>query len=178
MQRTLIASVLGGIVLFIWGALSHMVFGIGDTGVKFMPNEETVRATLGANIPEEGFYFFPTPDAEQNLSAGPSGILIYHPDAALQMTSKQLITELITNILSAWIAAMLMIKYMGGLAGIGARVLFVSMLGLFATVAVDIPYWNWYGFPGIYTLGALADNLIGFTLVGVVLAWRLGPKKA
>jgi len=43
---------------------------------------------------------------------------------------------------------------------------------------LDIPYWNWYGFPGDYTLGVLVDNLIGFTLVGVVLAWRLGPKKA
>jgi len=175
MKRILIASVLGGIVLFIWGALSHMVFGIGDAGVKSMPNEEAVRSALGANIQEAGFYFFPTPDAEQNLPAGPSGILIYHPDDALQMTSKQLITELITNILCAWIAAMLMMKAMGGLAGTGARVMFVAMLGLFATAAVDIPYWNWYGFPGDYTLGALIDNLIGFTLVGVMLAWRLKP---
>jgi hypothetical protein len=40
-------------------------------------------------------------------------------------------------------------------------------------VLVNLQYWNWYGFPGDYTFAALLDDVIGFTLVGMVVAWRV-----
>ena len=58
-SKLLVASILGGIALFIWGGLSHMVLGLGEIGIKELPNEEPVLSALKTNIPESGFYFFP-----------------------------------------------------------------------------------------------------------------------
>jgi hypothetical protein len=35
---------------------------------------------------------------------------------------------------------------------------------------VDIPQWNWYGFPTIFTAAQFAVHLIGFLLAGSVVA--------
>jgi hypothetical protein len=53
------------------------------------------------------------------------------------------------------------------------RVAFVASLGLFASLAADFPLWNHSGFPGIWLLGRTAENVLGFTLVGLFLAWRM-----
>jgi len=36
-------------------------------------------------------------------------------------------------------------------------------------------YWNWYGFPTVFTAAQLADRLIGFVLIGVTLAAIVKP---
>ena len=60
------------------------------------------------------------------------------------------------------------------LAGFGARVGFVAMLGLFPTLRVDLPQWNWYGFPTAYTAAQLVMHLVGFAAGGLVLARLIG----
>ena len=58
-KKILLPSVLGGVALFIWGSLSHMVLGIGEASIKQIPNEDVVLASMRNNITEHGFYFFP-----------------------------------------------------------------------------------------------------------------------
>ena len=185
-KRILLSGVLGGLVLFAWGAFSHMVLPLGQVGIKEIANEGPVLAAMRDAIREPGFYLFPgmgqTPNMsaeqkqaamkawEQKYLAGPWGILIYHPRGSLPMSPRQLLTELGANVLAVLIAAFLVSRALGGLPGFFARVLFVALLGLLATVAKDISYWNWYGFPGYYTLAALADEVVGFGLAGLVLA--------
>ena len=185
-SKLLVASILGGIALFIWGGLSHMVLGLGEIGIKELPNEEPVLSALKTNIPESGFYFFPgmgradgmTKEQQQatqdkRMAAGPSGIMIYNPGGELAMSPTKLITELITDIICAFLAGWLLIRAFASLIGFGQRVAFVAVTGLLAGIAVEVPYWNWYCFPTNYMLAAMADQVIGFTLVGMVLAWRL-----
>lgn len=38
------------------------------------------------------------------------------------------------------------------------------------SLEVHLPYWNWYGFPADFTLAGMADQIIGFILVGFPLA--------
>ena len=52
------------------------------------------------------------------------------------------------------------------------------MLGLFAVVQVDGPYANWYGFPCAYLRATMLDTVIEWTLVGLVLAAMIKPKRA
>ena len=78
-------------------------------------------------------------------------------------------------IISRFLSALLLVKALGGVPSFGARVLFVTQLGLFARIVADIPYWNWYDFPLDYTISTIYDEVIGFFLVGLVLAWRLKP---
>jgi hypothetical protein len=66
--------------------------------------------------------------------------------------------------------AFLLAQAAGALASYGAKVLFVALLGLLPGLDVDVGYWNWYGFPGDYTLAVMADHVLGWLLAGLVLA--------
>ena len=50
------------------------------------------------------------------------------------------------------------------------RVMFLAMGGLAASVIVDIPNWNWWGFSGSYTAVNLIDSTITWGLAGLVIA--------
>ncbi len=181
--RVLLAGIAGGVVLFIWGALSHMALGLGEVGVKLIPNEDAVLTAMQSSLQEPGFYFFPgegmetgqpTPEQmkrwEEKYSRGPTGVLIYQPGGATPWDPKQFLTELLADIGAALIAACLLNAAVGSLGGFAARTFFVAPLGLFSGLDVHVSYWNWYRFPTDYTLAIMADGIIGWTLVGVVLA--------
>ncbi len=56
--RIVLAGVLAGIVVFIWGAVAHMALGLGESAMKAIPNETEVLSTMQKNINAPGFYFF------------------------------------------------------------------------------------------------------------------------
>ena len=102
-KRVLLAGLLGGIAMFAWTSLAHMVLPLGDAGIKEIPNEQGVLNALQASLrTAPGLYLYPGtglgPDATmqqkraamdqygQKLAARPSGILIYHPPGAQPMT--------------------------------------------------------------------------------------------
>ena len=189
-KRIVLGGVLGGIVLFLWQSVSHLVLPLGDVGIKRIGNEDAVIAALRENISQPGFYFFPAADtppgmskeqkqeamrkAEEKYRTGPNGILIYHPRGGEALSPKQLLTQLGVDIVALLVGAFLLAQA-SGLAGFGARVLFVALLGLLPTLVVNLPYWNWYGFPADYTLAQLADHVIGFFVAGLVLAGLVKP---
>jgi hypothetical protein len=178
--RILLAGIIAGVVVFIWGALSHMVLGLGSTGIQQLPEEAEIVSVLRGAITKPGFYFFPGMAEgevskeverrwEQALRRGPRGVLIYHPEGAAPLSPRQLVTELLANIAAALLAAWMLAKAVASLPGLGARIAFVGMLGLFASLVSDVPYWNWYGFPADFTRAAILDQVISWTLAGVVL---------
>jgi len=132
MKRILIGGIVGGIVLFLWGWVAHMLLPIGDMGLKTIPNEEAVLAAMKDSIHDPGLYFFPgidmsrkPTDEEWNAwkaryKAGPDGLLLYHPQGEEPISPKQLITQLITNIVSALIAAFLLSQAVAAGFGAGA----------------------------------------------------------
>ena len=47
-MRVVIAAVVGGVVIFGWGAVSHMVLPLGTMGLSVMPDEERDCSITGA----------------------------------------------------------------------------------------------------------------------------------
>ena len=77
-MRLITAALLGGIVLFFWGFVSHMVLPIGEMGHGQAVNEDVVMAALKDGLPaEEGVYHVPGLAPEK------------YEDAAATVTSKQ-----------------------------------------------------------------------------------------
>jgi hypothetical protein len=194
MTRIFLAGLLGGIAMFIWTSLAHMALPLGDTGVREIPNETIVLDTMQTNIGEKaGFYYFPglglgeNPTHEQkseamkhmneNLARHPSGILIYHPAGSrpLQMGSL-LSVEFVTEMIEAFLAVFLLAQTR--LTGYGARVGFVTVIGIIVAISTNVSYWNWYGFPANYTGAYMLIQFIGFLCVGLVAALVLKPKTA
>jgi len=181
-NKILLGGIVGGIVLFIWGAVAHMALGIGESSMKAMQNEETVLATMKENLKEPGLYLFPggvpsndiTEEQQAELmrkwEQGPSGFLVFHPQGMPAMSAKTLLTELGSNILAALVAAFLLSQALGSLTSFGSRVLFVALIGLVPFLSISVSFWNWYGFPSGFTLGEFVEQVVGFGLAGVAMA--------
>ena len=185
MKRVLLAGVLGGIAMFIWSSIAHVALPLGKTGIKEIPNEQAVltgmQGQLGTN---SGLYAFPgmglgpNPTREQEnaamqqydqkLAANPSGILVYHPPGAKALSVGQLLTEFLTELAEALLLAWLLAQT--SLATLGARMGFVIMAALMATITTNIPYWNWYGFPTSYTTAYMSMEFVGYLVAGAIIA--------
>ncbi len=184
-KRVVLAGLLGGVALFLWGSLTHVVLDIGRIGIKEIPNEQPVIDAMRASIPDHGLYFFPglhvSPDAsrEQRMAAmqeiarkaatGPSGILVYHPSGEGGLTPGRLLIELVLNVVQALLAATLL-SWVTGVTGYFSRVAFVALAGVLASLSTNIQYWNWYGFPSNYTAAYVGNEIAGFLVVGLVVA--------
>jgi hypothetical protein len=177
MKRILLAGLLGGIAMFLWSSVAHLVLPLGQAGIGEIPNEQPVltalRSSLGAS---SGLYLFPGlgpgPDAMrqygQLLAANPSGLLIYHPPGAQAMTAGQLATEFIAEVIQALLLAVLLARTR--LTGFGSRLGFVFVAAVLAALGTNVSYWNWYGFPATYTAAYITTQIVGLLCAGLVAA--------
>ncbi len=53
--RLLAAAILGGILMFVWGAVSHTVLPLGEMGMKNLPAEDALVPAMKLAINERGF---------------------------------------------------------------------------------------------------------------------------
>jgi hypothetical protein len=180
-KRIWLAGILGGVALFVWGGLSHTVLGLGEHGVQYLSQPQPVVDALRASILQSGLYYFPQADGSGKLRPeqenGPWGIVVFHPNGASTMMSRQLVNECILNIVQALMAAFLL-SLAPGLTGYLSRAGFVVLAGLIAGMGMSVEYWNWYGFPANYTAATIADKFIGFAIVGLVAAAFVKPAPA
>ncbi len=118
--RMFLAGVLGGVTLFAWQSISHLLLPLGDAGIKGLSNERPVLAALAQNIKEPGFYFFPAPEEKPGMTwsenqeamakamekyrTGPHGILIFTPRAETRFRPSNCSFNWV---LALWLAAVL-----------------------------------------------------------------------
>jgi len=84
------------------------------------------------------------------------------------MTAGQLSTEFLTELIEALLAMTLLSQTR--LTSFASRLGFVIGSGVLATIATNVSYWNWYGFPATYTAAYMTTRIIGFICVGLVAA--------
>jgi hypothetical protein len=184
--RILLAGLLGAIAMFAWTAIAHMALPLGEAGVQNTMDDEALLASLKANVKNnDGLYIYPSmglgpnaTHAEQSkametypakLEKNPSGFFIYHPPGSRPMNmgkflTVEFITELCEALLVVWLLAQTRIVTFGGRLG------FVLAAGIMAAISTNVSYWNWWGFPTVYTASYMFIQVVGFFLVGLVAA--------
>jgi hypothetical protein len=184
--RIFLAGVLGAIAMFAWTAIAHMALPIGEAGIQNTMDDEALLAAMKTNVKDkDGLYTFPSmglgpnaTHAEQSkametfpakLEKNPSGFFLYHPAGSRPMSmgkflTVEFITELIEALIAVWLLAQTRIVSFGG------RVGFVVVAGIMAAIATNVSYWNWWGFPSVYTASYIFIQVVGFFLVGLVAA--------
>ncbi|MBK8466236.1 MAG: hypothetical protein IPL32_10435 [Chloracidobacterium sp.] len=183
-MRLIVAAVLAGIVMFIWGALSHMVFGIADAGVRPMPNEAAMTTAMKANLSEPGFYVMPgfdrktATEAEQaawdaKYKEGPTAVVIYNPTGDEAFSFKRFAVELSSNIAAALVVGMILSL---AVVGFSRGVTIATLVGLSGWLSINVSYWNWYRFPTNFVTAELIDQIVGWLLAGFVLGFILKKK--
>lgn len=87
------------------------------------------------------------------------------------MNSRVMATGFIIDLLATLLAATLLFSAARGCCrSYLQRVGFVTGLGVFVGLVGHASYWNWMHFPADYTLAFIVDVVIGWTLVGLVMA--------
>jgi hypothetical protein len=175
MKRVLLAALAGGLIVFIASAVAHIFTPLGTTGMSALTNEDRVLDTMRTSISGSGLYVFPgfdpsgkmTPEQIEKMKRGPTGLLVYTAQGSDGMSPRNLVLELVTNILAALIAAILISKMTGS---VSSRAVAVALLAVFATVSVTASYWIWYGFPLPFILAELATEGIAWFLAGLAIA--------
>jgi len=184
-MRVLVAALMGGIVMFLWGAIAHMALGLGEVGIRQPVNEDTVLATLHAGLGDRpGVYILPSVDPAKmhdqatiaaysaKAKVSPYAFMVYLPQGDdLSDMSGQLPRQWASDTLSALALAFVM-----GLAAFSfvTRLSIALAAAVFAWLSTLVPYWNWYRFPTNFTVAALIEQVIGWLLAGAVMAWWLG----
>ena len=190
-MKILLAGIFGGIVMFIWTSIAHMVLPLGEAGIGEIPNESAVLSAMQSNIGDQtGLYIFPGPGLGKNatrqekneamkhmgekMATNPSGILMYHAPGRPMAFGKWLGIEFGTELLEAILVVFLLAQTR--IASFAGRVGFVLVAGILASIATNVSYWNWYGFPCVYTASYMFIQIIGFLCVGIVAAFVLGKR--
>src|SRR5215467_2609032 len=187
-MRILLAGILGGIAMFAWTSIAHMALPLDEAGIGEIPNESAVLSAMQSSIGDKtGLYIFPglgvgksvtreekneaMKQMQQRIAANPSGILMYHPPGRQFAFGRSLAVEFSTEVLQAilviWLLAQTPIRSFVG------RIGFVLIAGIMAAITTNISYWNWYGFPSVYTASYIFIQVIGFLCVGIVAAFVL-----
>lgn len=181
MKKQAIGVFLGGLTLFIWGAVSWMILPLNEASIQALPQEQLISDTLKTVVKTPGVYLFPsgkTPDGQmgdrnewaEKYKMGPIGFLVYSPNGTEPMSPRKFAIGLVLNLLISAVAFILLSLSRDRVRGVMGRAGVVLVLGLGAWLSVHASYWNWFNFPFGYTLTTLFDTVVAFTLLGIVIS--------
>jgi hypothetical protein len=184
MKKMLIAAVVGGLLLFVWGFVAHKLLMLSEKRFAVLPPaaEKGVISALKDGLKEPGLYFFPgmdnwpTPsDADEKTweakdKSGPSGVIVARPvgdgmDSFPMMLVHQLILDIVCGLVMT-IVLMHVAKSMGFLrrAGIGA------LLGAYGAVYIEGSNHIFYHFPSGYFSVQVVSAAVGALIAGIGVA--------
>ena len=164
--------------LFIWGATEHMATPLGMMGIKMSPNDAALVPAIEQMASGPGLYFFPGADMSKKMTkeeeaawnakykAGPHGILILGPNGVDPGSPRKIATELFANILTAFVTALLLARFAGGLGSFVSGGIIAFLIGW---MSISVPSWNWYDFPASFVLAELIDQVVSGAVVGLVV---------
>ena len=184
-KQLLLGSILGGIVLFAWGAISWMVLPWHEQTLEKFADEPAVARAITEHANGDGIYILPNPhrhaatmneesmkaaeiEAMQRMKQGPFVFLAVTTSGSDPEDPEPYIRTLITQIIIAGLITSLVLAVK--LYSYGSKVLFITLLGLLGGLMVYIPMWNWWKFSSSFTLVGIADLVISSFLAGLVIA--------
>lgn len=176
--RVCTAGFLGAVAMFLWASIAHLATPLASTGIAQIGHETALLKQMQTALGDQaGFYIFPHMRGQgeaardayaASLKTSPSGLLIYRPPGSSMRTTPQLATEFLSELAQSVIAAVLLAW--AAIAGYWLRVGFVGLVGAAAVLTTNLSYWNWYGFPGDYTLVYAGTEWLGYIAAGLVIA--------
>ncbi len=184
MRKTIIAAVVGGIIIFAWQFLSWAALNLHKASQNYTPNQTAILAALEANLPEEGGYFVPNlpdnatkADQEKFMADGngkPWATIQYHKSA--KSTSADMIMNmgraLVVDIITVWLFCWILGKFnMARFGTIFTASLFVGFIVFFNAPYLGNIWYKWFDIMAHFT-----DAMVSWGVVGIWLGWYLGKK--
>lgn len=177
LKKLILGTVLGGLTVFAWGALSWMVLPWHEATLQSFADEQAVTAAIRANAPRPGIYVLPGHGHEDSEAASAAGERMKQgpvmfasvrlsgvdPEAP-SLYLKGLLIEMAGALaLSALLLTLPGLTYWG-------RVRTVTLVALIAGLVAHVPEWHWWGFSTAFTLTTILGLVIAWFLAGMVIA--------
>jgi hypothetical protein len=161
LRYLLVASLVGGLVQFAWGYVVHQSGLFPAAEPHSFTDSTLVVETVRGQAPSNGIYvdgrgLFAAVGFERDLTPKFASLAV--PIAI------QLLIEIVVAFLLAWLLLRLPVW-----SAIGSGVLLASV-AVAASVALLLSQSNWYFFPLKYQLANMADLVVGWFLLGIVLS--------
>lgn len=167
MKQNILAVVLCGLVLFIWGFVSWALLPWHDMVANKFTDESAVAQVLKTNSPLAGVYYLPYAETDHRPGEVAAFVNVL-PDGFDMNMGKLMLFALLGQMLSA-LLVLLLLAHTSGL-NYCQRVGFVALTGLIIGFVSHFPYWNWFGFSAGYVLVIILDSVAAWTLAGLVMA--------
>ena len=190
-KSLILGTILGGLAAFVWSSISWELIGWHEKTMVAFHNEDEVSAVIASHAGQDGTYLLPsmpstagmTPEqknatldaAMQKIQRGPIVVAAVRLGGFGSYT-RGLIIQLLSLMAAAFLLTWLLLQTTG--LSYARRVAFLAVVGLAASVIVDLPSWNWWGFSGIYTAVNLADFTLTWLFAGLVIAKIVKPAKS
>jgi hypothetical protein len=171
--RRVLLSLLGAVILFVWGFAGHVMLRFYDPVYQGLADEAAVAAVLRENTPAAGLYYVPL----RADRAGPpqaEAFINYVPAGERSGFGAMVARGLLINAAAVFLVLSLFagLRWNGYWVGVGR----FALAGLVIGFTVHAYYWNWFDFPGLYLLLSATDAVIGWTLVGLALVRLAGTR--
>ncbi len=189
MRSLVLGTILGGLAAFAWSSVSWEILGWHEKTLVNFHNEDEVSAVIASHATKDGTYILPAgPPTEgmtseekkkteaavmEKMQKGPIMIAAVRR-GGFGSFSRGLIIQVLSLMAAAFLLTWLLLQTSG--LSYTRRVAFLAIAGLAASVIVDLPNWNWWGFSGTYTAVNLADSTITWLLAGLVIAKVAKPR--
>jgi hypothetical protein len=182
MKKHFIASLVGGIIIFIWQTLSWTVLNLHHASQEYTPHQDSIMAFLNTQFSENGSYLLPsypkgTSHEEvvktMNSRAGKPWMQIqYHKELNVNM-GVNILRGLLTDIVIVAMLCWILMK----MTDSGFGKIFMACLITGIIVFLNSPYSIHIWYPKADLNGHFEDAVLSWGLCGLWLGWYLQPKK-
>ena len=181
-MRTLVASLVGMIIIFAYQALSWMVLPVHKNAFSYNKSQDTIMTVLSQHLNADGIYHMPStpPDASmqehedmmKKMEGKPWAIINYHASASNAM-GVQMFYGLLFNLVCILLIIMVINRASMVFATFGSKLMLVMTFSVFLVFGGPLMSWNWWFYPTNYVIGDVIDIIVGWLLCGLWLSWYL-----
>jgi len=161
----ILSALLGGLVIFIWGAVYHAALGVDMHTMKEFRDSTAVSEFVRDHAGDNGMFY--TKDGVLAAISVTPGMNDKSQDMGPQL-GKQFVINVIVAGLLAWLLTFTSIRTPLCTAGLFA------LAGVTAGISSSISAWNWYNFSMPFAVASIVDLAVGFLLAGLVIGWARG----
>lgn len=185
-QKIVKCGLIGGFVLFLWGAIAWTVLAWQGFHMKSFSNEIQVQTTIANNIEGSGIYILPSihqyargsteyESAKTRMSQGPFATVAVMAQGKNPCMVCSMISDLIVRIIAASLVTWLLL-HSSGPHGIKRSVKFITIIGVVVAIAATLPYVIWFGFPIGFAVVTMVEVTVGWFLAGLAIGKILDKK--
>ena len=172
MQKIMKCGLVGGLILFIWGAVSWTVLPWQMRQFKQFGSERLVLSTIENNASQDGLYLAPFPGKSDRAPGVSIFAAVKTVGNAPQMVAHTVAMLIVKLVAACLVAAFLCKERMDANRAVKVLVGLGFLIGLLATM----PYVIWFGFPGTFAISCIIESMLGWFFAGLAMS-KLALKK-